>query len=420
MENETKTITPEQFAKLGSQLESIVKSDEKRQETINELKAGYTTISENLDVEVGKARKDIAAIKQALTAQHGKSGGEDWLHEMAKFLTSVFCSKHGMRVPESARMSDGTKLDDLAVENEKAAADFTTGSSAAPYAGYLLPEILRPGVIELKDIYGNLYPKLTTFQTPAGVNVHMPKDAASPAAVYRVAGQVATMGEEATPMTFGRGTINTMLIGRYIQIANELLNNPSVGFGAVATVRMLRAILKGTEKGVLQGDAGVDAPSDGLLIDSSVNDQGNIATATFANVVSFLQACITDDNSASDARGKTILMDPSSLLSLASEAVGDSELTGMLVWGNPRTGAPTTLLGYEIMSHPSMVVSAQPYIGLADLSNIFLGEDPSFTVDINPWLKDGFVENASWLRVFTHNDWELGQPGEMHYATIGA
>lgn len=422
------TMTPEKLEALGHKLQAIVEGQEKADaaqakvdETLEELKAGFETVTDNLEVETQRAKRDIDGLKAIMHKDLGVSGTQDWLMEMAKFVSGMWHAGNGMKVPDELSMSNGVKIEDLMSQarQEKAAADFTTGTASAPHAGYLLPEILRPGIVPLKDIYGNLYPRLTKFTAPAGVNIHMPKDVASPTANWRSGGQVTTIGEEATPMDFSRGTLNTEVLGCYIQISNELLKNPSVNFGAVATSRLLRAILKGVENGVLNADSSGAPPSDGLLVDTNVNNQGNVTSATFANVVTFLQACIADDDSASDEGQSTLLLTPTDMLALAAEAVGASELTGMLVWGNPRTGAPTTLLGYDVIKHPGMTATNR-HMALADLSNIFLAEDPSFTIDVNPWLEKAFTENASWLRVFNHYDWELGQAGEMHKTTVGA
>ena len=422
-------LSPEQLTELGGKLQKILDGQKvvednhaKVDATLKELQNGVQTVTGDVAVIDAKLKRQTMQVAHTLSAQYGPSGAQDWLGEMSKFVAGIYHQRHGLPVPESCKMSGGVKHEDLwrgpRPNEQKAAADFTTGTSSAPYAGYVLPEILRPGLIPLRDIYGNVYPRLTKFTCPPGVNVYTGKIAAKPTATWRSV-QVSTLTEEATPLTFGRGTINTILLGTYIQISNELLSNPAINFGAIATTQIVAGINRAIEIGVLQGDDSAGPPSDGLLVDSGVYSQTAIATASFANVVSFLQECVAD-NSWSLDNSNQILVTPRDILALASQAVGTSELTGMLVWGDPRKGIPTSLLGFEILKHPAMKVSTTYYAALCDLASILLGEDAALTVDINPYLETAFKENASWLRVLTHADWDIGQPTECHKCVVTA
>lgn len=414
-------ITPEQFAQLGQKIAKIATDHDEAKSKADKALESVEKMDKDLALEMGKLGSEIKLMKTALTSRYGPSGAEDWLNEMSKFMTGLwqFAMTKGAKVDPELTLSNGVKIEDLIrsskVEN-KAAVDFTTAETAS--AAVLLPTILRPGIIDLKDIYGTIYPRVTKMSIPAGHNVDLNAELTRPTAYWR-ATQVGAMTEEATPMAFAKRSLNTMLCGTYIQVSNELIKSPHINFAAIATVRMVKGIMRLLEAALLVNQDATSGPADGVINYSGTNNQGNIATATFANVVTFLQAAITDNSWAASESGSQLIMHPTDALSLAAEAVGASELTGMLVWGNPRAGIPTTLLGREVIQHPA-AISTNRYMMLGDLADIILGEDASFTIDVNPWLETAYKENASWIRVLNHYDWVIGQPSEWHFTTVGA
>jgi len=296
---------------------------------------------------------------------------------------------------------------------------FTTTTTAT--AGYLVPDILLPGIQELQDIYGNFYPLVTKVTAPAGVSVKVNKDNARPTAYWRGT-QASGITEEGTPMSFQQSSIVSELLGTYIVIANELLNNPSANFSAVAVARMVKAMNDKLEDGLIKGLASGDEPTDGLIASST--NQGTIASMTFANLVTFLQSCIADNKYSFNPARNKIFMTPEDVMGLATEAVGASELTGMLVWGDPRKGVPTTFLGYEVIVHPAFDNGTNKHVMLGDPSTITLVEDGSFGIDYSPHASDGtkhaFIDNSTMLRVINHYDWDMGITAEWHRAIVTA
>jgi len=403
----------DEFKALSEQLVKTIENQKSVEEKANEALEVAQKSAADLSEEVKSIGIDVAKTKVKMAAKLGRSGAEDWFNEMAKFISGIYYHKTTGAAPEWCKLSGGQTFDEL-VQETKAAATFTTTTDAT--AGYLVPTILRPGIIELRDIYGNLYPLLTKTTLPAGQSMRVPRDAASP--VARWFQQAGTITEEATPMSFGIDTLVTRGCGTRIKIANELLTIPGVNFGATATARILKAINKAVETGAVASDATGDEPSKGFMVETGTNAQTDLPSATFANVVSFLRECVADSNIAFDSGVMSLFMTPADILSLATEAVGASELTGMLVWGNPRDGIPPTLLGYPVIAHPAMTIAATKYIALGDPSAILLAEDPAFSIDLNPYADTAHSTNTSWLRVFSHYDWTIGQPGEWHKAAV--
>lgn len=371
-------------------------------EAIKALKADSEALTARMDAET-------AAIKAALKESHGGvSGAEDWLNMVGKAMIGLAQKKRLGSVDSSIMFKGDVNLAQMV---QKALATFDTTTNAT--AAYLLPEILMPGFIELGDIYGNLWPLLTKFTAPMGQKVHISPQVARPVARYRTT-QGGAMTEEDTPMAFGRNTITTELVYVYLTIANEMLNATGIGFAAIATAESLRAINRLNEYSVLAGTDSGGAPSDGVI--AVATDQGTMASATFGNVINFLQDCMDDNEVAADPTRSVLFVTPRDGLALAAQAVGTSELTGMLVWGNPRQGIPTTLMGYPVVTHPACYNGTSRHMLLGDPRKIFVGEDASYGVDFSEHVKFGDYETA--LRIINHVDWVIPQTTEWHKVVV--
>jgi len=368
----------------------------------------------NGDIELVKAQAaaEIEVVKAALADTHGgKSGAGDFLNELAKAIRGVF-SEQKLRRPSTETFKNGQKVADVL----KAATTFDTTTAAS--AANLLPTIVQPGIKELMDIYGNLYPRVTRIQVPAGQALRVNYDSANPVAVWRATqgGTMVESGAGSAPndvsMAFGTDTITTQLLYVYQTISNELMTNPAIDFAAVASVRGIRACIRKLEYDML---AAASAPSAGVVAASTA--QTTMASATFALVNTFLKEAAADNAWAIDY-SNAFFMHPRDVLTLAAQAVGASELTGMLVWGDPRRGIPTTLLGHEVIVHPGCNNGTNNYIFLGDPSNIFLGESGGFGVDFSDQV--GFKDFETAMRVYGHFDWSVMQTSQWHRAIVTA
>lgn len=406
---------------LGEIKSEVVKGRERSEATAAEVAkvaADLATLKGDTEKDLVRVAKAAAQVRKDLAMRYGPSGADDWLMDTQKFLRGVAAAKFGGKLPEDLELG-GEKVADLV---RKAAADFTTTTDAT--AGFLLPDTLMPGTRELLDLYGSFYPLVTKVKAPAGHSIKMNRDSARPTATWRGT-QVSTIVESgagnggADPtMGWQQDTVVSELLGSFVQIANELLRSPHVNFAAVAVVRMLHAILWKLEYGLISGTEGTGEPSDGLIADAG--DRGSIASMTFQNLITFLQNCLAANSWAFDTRRNKIIMTPADALALAAQSVGTSELTGMLVWGDPRKGVPTTVMGYEVIVHPAANNGSNKHVLLGDPSTITLVEDSAPSVDVSEHAGNAFTENASILRVFNHYDWNLGQTVEWHKAVVTA
>lgn len=403
------------LAQIGEEVVTIAANQKSLHETVHntlmpladQMKAmqqDNRSLAERMEAET-------KAIKAALKETHGgESGAEDWLNDVGKFMIGLFQQKRHGRIDESLVMSKGRVTRDVIA---KTAATFDTTTNAT--AAYLLPEQLMPGIIQLGDVYGNLFPLLTTFTAPMGQKVHISPQTAKPVARRRTT-QGGTMTEEDTPMAFGRNTITTELVYVYLTIANEMINASGIGFAAIATAESLRAINRLDEYDILAGTDSGGAPSDGWI--AVATDQGTVASATFGNVITFLRDSIADNEVASDPTRNALIMHPIHALDLATQAVGTSELTGMLVWGDPRRGIPTTLMGYPVVTHPGCYNGTSYHMLLGDPRKVYVGRDAAFGIDFSQDV--AFKDYETALRVLNHTDWAIPLTTEMHKVVVTA
>jgi len=399
MAEEKKAITPDELGDLIAKVEKAVGAFDGTTEKIAEFETKFQELDTRLDANHTEVAEETKKLRDFLRAQHGESGAKDWLMSFNDFIRGVYHTRRYGKLPEDIQ--------------SKAAVDPFDSTTAAT-AGYLVPEELLPGIIAMQDLYGQLYPRLTKITVPPGRTIKINQDAALPAASWRAA-QGETIVHEATPMSFGQDSLSTELIGTYIKIANELLDQPGVNFAAVAASRMIAAVVKAIEIGVLQG-VDTTEPSDGILVDGNTTDDSGttIAANTLAGYATWIEAAVAGHDIVYDTSQYQLFVTPGKKVNLMAQSISATNLPGALAWGDARAGAPDRLFGYEFIAHPAMTYSAAPYAALVMTSMITLAETGRFSVDINS-LGTGWTDNESWLRVFTHADWSLGIAAYHHW-----
>jgi HK97 family phage major capsid protein len=395
---------------LGEEMVGVSRATKTITEDILALKADVKKVSGDAAITVDKTNAELALIRESLKETHGgKSGVDDAMHQVSKFITAV-CQHR-----KTGKCSDASMSEIV----EKAAVNFATINTGAGTAGYLMPELLMPGMLELTDVYGNLYPLLNKMTLQPGQKTRIVAESVRPVAKWRTVQSTASLTEEDTPAAFGDNSITTEILYVLQYASNELIANPSVGFGAIMTGMALRALTKKVEVDFLGGVTGADACPSASMV-ATATDQGTIASATFANIGSFLEDALDDDETAAESGEKVIFMHPRNILSLALQPVGVNELTGMLVWGDPRKGIPATILGYQLVSHPgckNQATSAKN-VFLFNPKNCFLGESASFSIDFSEHV--AFVSNRTAMRFSNHFDWAIPIAAECHRQIITA
>lgn len=355
--------------------------------------------------------QDVAEMRKATTAAYGPSGAKDYAHEFGAFIQAA----HHVKTKPGAPLPD----------HLKARADYVTTTDAQ--GGIFVPTLLDPMIREIIEVHGKLWPYLRKITVPAGQAIEVPYDSTLPTMTWRTT-QGADMTEDAGPIGFGDDDLRPALLHDYVAIANELLESSVINIGEVFATRMISKGIRAIEAGILVGNDSSTHPHDGIIQISNdsgdVNTQSALATPTFALVANFIGECIADAEGSADTSAYQLITTPAVANVLASEAVGASELTGMLTWGDPRSGVPGRLMGYDFLTHPSCVSTTNRMI-LAPLGNITVAWTGGFAVDFNPYgyassNAEGWVANETLMKVQTHADYGLGNQGEISEATVTA
>lgn len=404
------------FKALSEQMVEAVATGKTQSEEITKLRADVARIGDDAKLANEKMAAEVALVQGVMKQSLGNvSSAKDWMNEAAKWMCGVWQARGGIeRVDNALKFRDGSSVSEVMT---KTAVQFSTvyNDPSGNTASYLLPELLRPGVVELSSVYGNLYAALEKITVPAGQKLYIPAESVSPVAAWRTS-QTTSMTEEPTGATWSHPDITTELLYVLQKASNELMNNPSINFGAILLSRAIRAMMKKLEADFV---AAASTPSAGLA--PSATAQTAITSGiTFAKVVTFIQECIADDPSSYDNSSRVLVMHPKDVMTLATASVGASELTGMLLWGDPRKGVPPTLLGFPILATPAayatVSATAARRIILGDLKQCFLGEDAAMSVDYSEHVL--FQSNATMLRFLNHYDWCFPVTSELHQASV--
>lgn len=376
---------------------------------LTELKVHAAKLEGDIRLIEEKAAADLAIVKAALAETHGgKSGSEDWLNEVGKHLRGVYLRDH--RGQESNEcFKDGRRVADVL----KTAVDMTTTTSAT--AGTLLPTFLLPGIRELRDIYGVLYPRVFKFNVPAGQTATINSESVRPAALV-ISAQNTSMTQEAAGRAYTGETVVPQLFYVYEQMANELVTNPSINFAATSVIAAVKSVNRKLEDTMLANGGSSDKPHPGVAYKATAKT--TITSATLANVVSFLKECAAANAYAIDPTDNKIFLHPRDALALMAQTISDTNLPGALAWGDPRNGIPPRLFGYELIIHPGCNYNSNNYIFLGDPQNIVLAEAPGYIADFSG--EPGFQKFQTAMRVGNHYDFVVTKTSEWFKAIVTA
>lgn len=406
-------MTPEEFAKLATQMASAV-------EKVNGVDARLEEAIKKMGGQYEKLGHDLSSLERALNAQYGKSGTLDWKREFDGWLKAAYqMQRHGKVLPafkkfehwlDGGQVPQGEKVDMRGVDLdvEKTRVDFT--STVAGTAGYFVPTLIWDGIVPIRDLYGTILPRCTQITVGPGASHRIPTDALLPVAAFMSQGATA-MIEEPTPMTFGAQTLVPQWCGTWISIQNELLESAQSNVASIFALRLLRAVIKREELSILQGSS---APHDGLLVVSGTNDQTNIGGATLAYQSTFFSESVADVESLYDTSNTIIVTTPAKAVLLMASTVGASELTGAFSWGSPRDGVPPTLFGFPFIAHPAALISTTHWQTMFHPEDVVVGIDGPAAIDFNPHFK--WTHNQTLMRVMQHFDFAVGIPGRVSKA----
>ncbi len=358
---------------------------------------------------VEKQAVQIAELRNLLKKDYGKSGAQDWAQELGKFLCGVFHHKMTGKVPDELKVSGY----DYDAPITKA---YTIGTGAT--MGYLIPTLLMPGIIALRQVQGKIMSRVTKMVLPPLASMTINSDDVLPTVAYVAEG---TALGEVTTAAVAKDTVSPKMVGGFITAQNELLNYPGIGFAEQMAVRFMNAIIQHEEKGMVGGTVAGSYPSEGIIsasAPSAINAQTALATATVQNILAFIAECVADQNYAEVIEANQLIISTARYWYLAGQAVG-TNVGAALAWADPAKGIPPNLFGYTIIPHSGALVGATHSILLGDLSTVQFAHSGEMAVDFNPY-PSGWAANQSLMKVMTHSDWSIGATKAWHKATITA
>ena len=404
MADENKTT--EILQKVLDEVNRVHDTGKENHGTINELKLKCAQLEKDMATVEEKAAAHLKLATETLSKSYGRVGAEDFVDEFGKWIRGVH-SEQKLRQPSQETFKSGQKV----AEVIKATTEFSTTTGAT--AGYLIPTLLRPGFVELKDIYGNLYPRVQKFTSPPGQAVVVNNQNGVPTAAWQSAQNAAITQNDPNTHTYDDDTLVPKLLYVVEKMSNELVTNPYIGFAAMTAMTAAKAVNRKLEYDML---AAASSPHAGVVAAST--DQGTIGSATIALVGSFIKAAIADNAYAIDPTRNCLFLHPRDAITLALQSVSSTNLPGMLVWGDPLKGIPTTFLGYSVIVHPGCNNGTNTFAFLGDPQNIILAEGPSYVMDFSDQV--AFLNFQTAMRVGNHYDYVVKQTSEWHRTIVTA
>lgn len=371
------------------------------QEVEKNSKIAEANASAVRDLEKANERNGarITELKDFLLINNGKSGLKEFENLFGKWVKGCYEMTKFGRVSESNQIDgysyDRTMMDSKALE---------IGTDAA--AGYLVPEILAPMLYAAKDIYGTITPLMDKMTLPGGQTALINRENAKPVAKFRVAGENENI--DTTDPTYAQDNVVPMLVGSLITVSNELLGAQGVNYTSIVAPQMLRAIVLAEEDAFLKGAATVDSPTNGILVDGSVEvGAAVIGGDTLQDWLAFIaEACATIEHLYRTTE-TVILTTPAKVYTLAADSVG-TNVGNALSWADPVNGVPGRIIGYPFLGHPAMFTT-KAWAAMFNPKHFLIANSGQMAVDVNP-LGSGFKTNSSDIRVFTHTDFTLNDP----------
>jgi len=391
-------FTDDQFNELAEQMVGYVASTEDLHNRIKQVERKVDRVRvDNL------ASGDVA--KMALEKMHGPDGAAEWCRGFGGFIRAAWLKQRTGRVPQEYAAMDSAGELELTNHVTKGYDTYTDVT-----AGFLVPERWWPELDVVRQLYGDFAARCRTINVRPGQAVNIGA-LSEPTMVWRVA-QNADITE--VEPTASQEVLRPALLGGFCQFANELMELPDINLGPIIAGEFGKAMARAEEIAMLSGDedaGGDDPPSDGLLVMLGTNDQGNVATMSVENLLTFIDACVTDDDNAAGDNSNLIIMHNLDWLTLIGSATMDTAHLIDLETG--RFGGM-----YKIVKSLACKISTQRYVALVNRADFWIARWPGYRIDFDPY--GLFIKNATRMRVIEHLDWGVPSPGRVHFATVAA
>jgi HK97 family phage major capsid protein len=357
---------------------------------------------------------EIDELRAALKANLGKSGADDFRHDLEMFVKAAFHVRKGLRIPEFLT---------------KAVADYVTDVDAQ--GGYLVPRGVTDEVIKLVLRHGQIWPRVKKYTIPAGMQIRAPHEVTLASVTWRKPkhlssglGQGGISTEIDPAVVWGGDTLIPSWINGQVWIANEAMTAPGISIPQNLVEQIMAQIIRKLECGIISGyvgtataGTGFTAPHNGLLYATNVYSQTEAATVTLALIDKFIGESIYDIEGAGDTGVYKIITTDA-----VAQALKGTLTQQGLDWGNVAKGAVPQLRGYEFITTPfarraaggTHGTAVRNHIILTPLERIAVAWSGEFRVDFNPSAGgasgQGWLSNETGLLCGTHADFTIGNP----------
>ena len=385
------------LADLGTQVKGVAADLEKVRALPDEIAAVKAEIANSKErgdktaAQLDTIAKDVAEYRKALEHSLGKSGSTDFRRDLGNFIKAVYHVQRKLPIPEYL----------------KGDVSMVTDSDAA--GGYLVPVGVADEVTKLTYTHGQIWPHLKKVTMPAGMSLKVPWTSTGASVNWRT-GEDGANAEMDPGYVWGADTVRPAWINGWVKISNEAMTAPGISIADELAMELVDQILRKIEYGVILGQDGGTDPSDGILNQSSVNTQIEMATPTLALLQVFIGQCIEDHEGAGDTQSNFLITTDAAAHVLKSAA----SATGANPWGDPTTGIPATVHGYRILTSPYAISTPHRLI-MSPLGKVKVYWTGSFSVSFNDSL--GWASNTTYMGVGTHADFSLGNP-DMHHQAV--
>lgn len=208
----------------------------------------------------------------AITGSVGKARGPVDYEQIGHFVKSVAARRFG--APEmSAKAAESWEI------------------STDERGGYLVPVSVQPSIDAAMRPYGSLLSMCSFHNVAPGSTHRIPAFSTAPTSAWQLAELGALTELDIAISALER---KPYAVGGYIEVSHQLFYQPSANVGRSIVGEVLNANRQEAERALVDGDAGVDAPYDGLLELAGTVSQSAAATATSALLSKFVGESIAD------------------------------------------------------------------------------------------------------------------------------
>ncbi len=322
-----------------------------------------------------------------LIKHQGRKRALEIMDTMSKWQKGLVQHKAGVPI------SDRYKIEDYSYN--KSATTQVDGN-----AGFLVPELVSAEVAAVLQEYGQILPRISQVEVPAGGRIRVNELITLPVAVLRTT-ECTALTAMAMALNETPKYIQPDFVGGVLPVSNEMLNAPGANFSELFFNLLVDVTVGAQEKLILQQAV------KGLLVDTAVIDQDPVDTTDPISVTRFVTDALVTNTALSNADHSLIIAPPTIMPQMATAGANPIMKCG--------PGGAARFICYDMVPH----VHSQNgpwYISMVDTRNIFYATGGSLIMDINPFINGN--NNCSLIKGGQHFDFALCHQTLMSRAEV--